>query len=551
MNVKKYNKLLQEYKNKLNCISKNDVDYKLLLSNAVIIFFNEINKLDKKILENYFKNFNKENIYRNEVQKDALYNLILLTIKNTSHSDLFVRFFPEYLESKLTVKSNWRVVRWLQMFISWIIKPKPKLRNLADAKKILEALRNIKHRIANTENDLLDVNLEMETYKALPFMVEKFLENKVSSLIYTPINEYKLLEEWSSSYKKKLYSGTASDLSKECSDIDSLLNYLSYRIKLLIVSDEKIKLSKELTKLKAFVFDKKFSLFEEKIGEIKEFIKNTSIHKNAVRIGGIYNLIEGIRQRFKLQYEFNEKVNLQNKNLNQLTSEFKQLLSLSIYKMQFCYEGFRKNLDKQVDRCYGNDSNFYQILNKLETIFYINRSLFFHTTNQAFSNSECTHLYLTLDKLQNVAAELEIYAKKMEPKLLETDLTKLSQFILTEVLMLKTALKKEIAENIYPCQYDSDEEEDAWDTDWEDDSSDISVTSNRDQLEQEEDLNKDEAFITTMDSQSDSGISDEAESNLYQPALSTYPRPLFWSSPINNQENTGRVLNSYQQVLMN
>lgn len=117
--------------------------------------------------------------------------------------------------------------------------------------------------------------------------------------------------------------------------------------------------------------------------------------------------------------------------------------------------------------------------------------------------------------------------------------------------MLKTALKKEIAENIYPCQYDSDEEEDAWDTDWEDDSSDISVTSNRDQLEQEEDLNKDEAFITTMDSQSDSGISDEAESNLYQPALLTCPRPLFWSSPINNQENTGRVLNSYQQVLMN
>jgi hypothetical protein len=516
MNLKKCNQLLQEYKNQLNVISVNDTDYKISLGITVSNFFNEMKKLDINFLEHYFNHINEENITKNKVQKDALHYLILLIIKNTNNAEFFSKFFPEYLESASIAKSSWRFVRWLQILISWIIKPKLKLNGLPEAVKILNALRNIKHRLASTKDDLIDVNLEMESYKSLTFIVEKFLENKVPLLIYISINEDKLLEEWGSSYKKKLYIGNASDLSKECADSDSLLKYLKHRIRLLLDSDGKTKLLNECIKLQDFVFKKEFSLFEEKICEIKEFIQNKSLHKNAVKIQGIYNLIEGIKQRLKLMSGFNDEGVL-NENINQLTHNFKQILNLTVDKIQFYYEAYKKNLDEQADLCYGNSPNFYEILNKLESILYIDKNLFFYSSNQAFSNTD----FATLEGLQMLAKKLENCAKGMDPKSLENDLRKLSQFILTEVLFLQTELKNEIEE--YNERYTSYSE--GWDTDWDDSSSYTSETPNMDELEQEDDLNRDEVFITNIDSQSDSGISDD-ESN-QRPIATT----LFFNRP--------------------
>ncbi|MGC1854182.1 MAG: hypothetical protein WA659_02235 [Candidatus Aquirickettsiella sp.] len=523
MNVKSFDELLSEYNDKLSKISKTYVTYKISINHAVTIFFEKINKLDEDILEYYFKNINRENINKNDVQKDAFNLLIFLAIKNTSNTKFFIKFFPEYLESESIVKSNWLIIRWLQIFISWIIKPKIKLNGLSDGTKILNSLRDIKHRIENTKG-LFDLNLEMGSYKAFSFIVEKFLENKASPLIYMPINKLNLLEELDSSYKKKLYIGNSSDLCKEYADSDTLLKYLRSKISLLLDSSEKTKLLNEFVKLQDFVFKKEFFLFEEKILEIKKFIRGKSNPKNAIKIRGIYNLLEGIKLRLKLMYEVNDKIELEDNHRNHLTPNFKQLLNLTIDKIQLHYEAYRTNIEKKIDFCYGNMLNFYDILNKLERILYLDVNLFFH--------SDFVNLSATLDKLQLLAIDLGKCAQEMDPKFLTDDMHTLSQFILAEVLLLRTELENEHEK--YNERYEEYSNEE-WDTDWDDEVSDISEIPNADQLEQEKDLNSDAVFMASVDSQSDSGISDEEENNLDHPTRSTqlHTTTPFWQSLFN------------------
>ena len=272
----KYEFFLKEYENELSKISIESPNYRKLVQYAVEVFFSKIKKKD---LEYYFKNFNKENINKNNVQKDALHYLILLTIKETNRADLFRIFFPECLESELTARSSWRVVRWLQMILAWIIKPKPKLNNLAESKTILNALRDIEDRIENNKNNLLNVNLEINSYKSFSFMVEKFLEHQTPLLIYIPIDEEKLFKNWLVSCIQKFEiicygKEYLAEYSEEYLEIDTLLKYLKNRIKILLDSDEKNKLLNEFIKLQDFVFKKEFYLFEEKILEIKEFTKS-------------------------------------------------------------------------------------------------------------------------------------------------------------------------------------------------------------------------------------------------------------------------------------
>lgn len=487
MNIKKFDELLSNYNYKLNKISKTDIDYKININYAALIFFEEINKLDKAYLSYFFNNLDKENIKKNEVHKDALNYLILLVIKNTSTTDLFVRFFPEYLETELVQKSNWAIVRWLQIFISWIIKPKKKLCNLIDAKRILNAFRDIKARIGNMHNDLLNVHSELINYNALSLIIEKISEKEIISLVYRPINEDYLFEAWNLSYKKSLYLGNnISDFHKERLAIDILLKYFNHRIKLIYKSDEKKILLKKLTILKASFFKEEFSVLEEKINEIKKFIKSKSTHQNAIKLLGIYNLIEGIKQRFKSIYEIKADVNFS--DYPHLTSHFKQLLDLTIDKIQFYYEYYRENLDKQYEFCFENSTKFHDILNHLESIIYVDKNLFISTLNGGFDATAFTRLSVTLNSLQKHAKNLESCAKNIDPNSLKNDMIKLSQFILGEVSFLHNELEKEIM------------------------AINFSRSSSVEQLEQEESFNRD---ITSIDNQSDSG-SDEDISNLGQ-----------------------------------
>jgi hypothetical protein len=71
-----------------------------------------------------------------------------------------------------------------------------------DAKRILNAFRDIKARIDKTHNDLLNVDSELVNYNALSLVIEKIFENEMISLVYRPINEDDVLEAWNSSYKK-------------------------------------------------------------------------------------------------------------------------------------------------------------------------------------------------------------------------------------------------------------------------------------------------------------------------------------------------------------
>lgn len=490
MNLKNCNQLLQEYKKQLNEISINDADYKISISVMASNFFNEIDGIDKNFLVSYFNNINEVNFIENKVQKDAFNYLFLLIIKNKNNAEILNKFFPAYIESQSITYSNWRLIRWLQIFVFWLSKPKIKLNNFPDAINLLNALRDVKHRIKNSKSYLLDVDLEMEKYKSLTFIIEKFLENKTLPLIYTPIDESYLLRERESFYKKQLSILNTSDLNRAYSDIDALLKYLKIRIKQLANLDIKVRLSKEFTLLKYLVFNNEFSLFEKKIFEIKGFINKKTIGKDIGKIRGIFNLINGVQRRLEFLSRWNiEKENLVEKNKNFLTPEFKLLLNLKLNEIKFYYENIRGNLDKQTELCYGN-FNDYEIFNKLEEILYMNKNLFFHSINLA-CNADYENLSIIFDKLQILAKELEAIAKKLDPKALENDIHKLSQFISTEISNIQTEFNKENIEISYSCRNTSDEEieiceeDEGWDTEWET-GSDISELTSSDLTEREE-----------------------------------------------------------------
>ena len=92
MSLQDFYSSLVEYNNKLKEISIDNIDYNALNS-AVLIFFEEINALDKNFLEYYFLNITKENVKKNLVQEYAFNYFILLTIKNIKFQKLF-NFIP-------------------------------------------------------------------------------------------------------------------------------------------------------------------------------------------------------------------------------------------------------------------------------------------------------------------------------------------------------------------------------------------------------------------------------------------------------------------------
>ncbi|WP_339051126.1 hypothetical protein [Rickettsiella endosymbiont of Xylota segnis] len=539
MSLQGFDKSLVKYNNKLKEISIDYIDYNALNS-AVLIFFEEINALDKNFLEYYFINLTKENVKKNFVHEYAFSYFILLTIKNISPSDFLARFFPEFVELESAPRSNWWVVRWLQIFIAWIIKPKSKLSNFPEAKTVLDALRDIRHRIQEINNKLLDVKLEMQ-YKSLNLIEKKIIESKASPLIYISINEQHVISDWliSCIHTLKIARHCKEFLveySEEHLEIDTLLKYLKYRIKLLLDSEEKTKLLNEYIKVQDFVFKKEFSLFESKVCEIKKFIKRKSGQQNTVKIQGIYHLLEGIKLRLKIICEVNDEAALMNNHQNHLTDNFKQLMNIRMDKIRFFYEAHRKNLDIQIEFCYGNISKVYEILNKLESILYTDKNLFFHSSRDFASLAASFKTMLSLIK------ELENCAKAMDPKPLENDMHQLSQFILAEILFLYTALEKEFKENIPLAVYDSNDCDSEWDNE-----SDISVTSNVEQLEPEENLIRESIFIAE---QFDSGVSSEDESNSVQTTRS-YLSPkstLFRQNPFrqeNSSEMPGVLINGF------
>lgn len=575
MSLQDFYSSLVEYNNKLKQISIDNIDYNALNS-AVLIFFEGINALDKNFLEYYFINITKENVKKNLVQEYAFNYFILLTIKNIKPPDFLTRFFPEFVELESAPRSNWWVVRWLQVFIAWIIKPKPKFRNFPEAKKVLDALRDIEHRIKEIDNKLLDAKLEMQSYKSLNLIEKKIIEPKASPLIYISINQERVINDWLKSCIQTLTNSRYCkeflvEYSEGDLEIDTLLKYLKYRIKLLLDSDEKTKLLNEYIKVQDFVFEKEFSLFENRVCEIKKFIKRKSDHQNTVKIQGIYHLLEGIKLRLKIICEVNDEAALMNNHQNHLTDNFKQLINIRMDKIRFFYEAHRKNLDQQIELCCGNISKVYEILNKLEFILYTDKSLFFHSSNQAYSNRDFANLAASFGTMQGLAKDLENCAKEMDPKPLENDMHQLSQFILAEILFLKTALEKEIQENIPLAVFDSNDCDNEWDNE-----SDIVVTTNVEQLEPEENViyncdsewdNEADIFVTTnleqleleenliresifTEKQFDSGVSSEDESNSVQTTRPHLPPNvmLFRQGSLRQVNNSEMPKAAYQQL---
>lgn len=402
MSLKKIDQLLTKYNEKLKIISIDDPEYKTLLTYTVTSFFKEIQKIDKNFLNRYFNNINKENLAKNKVQEEAFKYLFLLTIKSMKISEIFRGFFPNYLEKSPVFKSNWRVIRWLKIFIAWLFKPKPKL-DLNSSTDLLHALREMQDRIKNKSIYDEAIYLEIEGYKAILSIVKEFFENRVSSVIYRPLNWDEFLEGSVEVYENNVSSVNESHLSKKYTEINNLILSYHNRIKLLSNS----------------------------VGSLSD-------NKNILIKKGALNLEEGILRRLKPMEPNTED---RFKSLK-LTSEFKHSLSLNLAMIRFCYEKVKLNLDRQYEYCYGDISDTYKILDELEKILYVNESLFLHSINQAFSIKDYENLSITLSDLEMLIKKLENTAKKLDPKCLENEILNLIQYISPRISIIKGGLEK-------------------------------------------------------------------------------------------------------------
>ena len=558
MKIEKFDELLIDYNLRLSKLSKDDISFKISVKNAATIFFRKLNDIDKNLIDVYFENLDKQNIQKNEVHQYALNYLILLTIKHINNSDLFLRFFPEYVDKEPLQRSNWLIVHWFNILISWIFKPKPKLLNLIEARNLLNALRNIKARLNYSENDLLlDVELELENYNSFSLVVEKLLESKISSVIYNPINKKHLTDFWQITFKNRL-ENTLPNQSRVTLKVDTLLQYLNNRIKSLSNMEKRGILLKEIVPLKSFVYAKQFSLFNEKANEIIKIVNDEFMYQDTFKISGIYHLIEGIKQHLELLCA--DTINQNLNNQQDLPPHFRDLFYSTIDKIQFFFEHYKENLDKQSEKCFVNSTNLYNILNRLEGFLYVNINLCDHTFNQIFDNAAYIRLSHTMALMQDIAKDLKACTEVIDSKLLQNDITELSQFIDAAISPLQIALNSmPKSSSIQNGAGETDEiyqditngvEDDDTDSEWDDDESDISETLSQNRALHSQDLGL-ENPQTNSGEQSDSGISDEEEFNSNHNLVSNCPHTsLFWKTPINDA-TTANPESISQQILVN
>ncbi|WP_342220570.1 hypothetical protein [Rickettsiella endosymbiont of Miltochrista miniata] len=492
----RYDDFLKEYERELNEISIKSLYYKQFLQSAVEKFFG---KIEKKYLEYYFINFDKKNVFTSQIQENAFTYLMKLTVqKYRRPSDFINKVFPDYVESELTPKSAWLIIRLFHVFISWFIKPKLNLKNFSDAKKMLFAVRRVQE-----GRDKMD---DEEFNNALDIIVIKFLHGeKIVSPSYIPINKTNLSEEW------EAYKNNPSH-QFHCLDMDNLLHCLTSRISSLENSEEKNYLFCVLPALKDFVYKKDLLSFREKYQEIFDFLKKNTGNKNLEITQSIKNISLKIIQRF---YILNKKF-LANENIYLPNNLIKE----KIEKMKFYYEAYRANWEKYYV-VKATTANYYEILNSLENVLY--DVSFIRDISGVAGNINIHQCIEILQRLKN-------FSENVILKNLSEDMISLSELISHEMSFLQP---EAIEEYNQIRLYDSAESDEEWDEEW-DDASDISESPNVVQLEQEQDLNRDE-FITNTDNQSDSGISDEEENNLDHHTRSTQlpTTTPFWQASFN------------------
>lgn len=450
MNLKKYNKLLHEYKSELNNISENDVEYEVIIGATVSSFFNKVSKLDKNFLEKYFYSFDKERLRKNKVQEDTFAYLFLLTIKNSGQSEILSKFFPSFLEQRQGPfdKSNWLIIRWWQAFISWLFKPQLKEFCCQEGICLLNKIRDIKARIEKTEDHLLGINVGDALCEDLSFVIKKFFEEKPCC------EDYFFL------------------------DMNSLLSVLENRINLL--TDLKLKQHFHLLLSNQEFFDQES--LKQKIFKIEKILcKNKK--NNSSELESIDNIIIAIKQRLSLKRFYNyEKFN--NEPIIYIRPNFKNFLKNTIEEMQFCYEVYRENLEKN-----NENLKILSYFNRLEKILY-DAALVVHiygiaetqdmkdiretlqmrkifspsetlpATDLEFCHAACNDLHASLSIIQEIVAQLDNYVlNNINSGILATNMRQFSKFILNKISELRCALTKEIQKNI-------DRENDDWGEDW-------------------------------------------------------------------------------------
>lgn len=489
-----YDDFLKKYEKELNKISSESPNYKQLIQSTTENFFW---KIEKKYLKSHLENINKENFYENKIHRDSLNYLMQLTLKKCKNpSNFFNIAFPDFVEVELTHKSDWLIIRVFQILISCFVKPKLKLSNLPDAKKLLIAVRT-------AQAGFYKVNDE-EFNDAMDIIINKFLQIKKNvSSIYIPINEDKLFEEW------ELYKKNPCKIF-HCLDMDNLLHYLTSRISSLQNPNEKKYLYYALPALKDYVYKNDLLLFRKKYEEIINFFKKNPYNNTIEITQSIKNILLKIIQRFCIL------------NRESLSSQNIYLIE-KIEKVKFYYEAYRTNWEKSYV-IKENTANYYEIFNSLENVLY--------DANLLETNDRIESIYfretmnLALINLQKNALQIENFSEKVILKNLSNDMCRLSKIIFEEVLDLKEQMQE------------ADAFDDAW-TEW-DDVPDISGTSDADQFELEKDLNRDSVFITNADIQSDSGISEhEVEvqnSSKYPRILPNDSRSVFFGRAISNEQ---------------
>jgi hypothetical protein len=196
--------------------------------------------------------------------------------------------------------------------------------------------------------------------------------------------------------------------------------------------------------------------------------------------------------------------------------------------MKFYYEAYRANWEKS----YGlkaTTTNYYEILNSLENVLY--DVCYIRNIIGVAENTNVQRFKDILQRLENFSGNVIL-------KNLSEDMIDLSNFISEEMSFFQP---EEIEESNQINLVDAAE----WD-----DESNISETPNVEQLEQEESLNTEEVSTTKLDSQSDSGISEnevEFQNLSGQSRILTYEsRPAFFVRSTDQAENSNIIRRSFR-----
>jgi len=436
-----YSKILETYKSNLGNIVTTDVNRKQFIQIHSTIFFQKLNGIDKNLIFNYIKKLDKENFNQNNnIERESLIELFSLIISEKEIKDIFKNIFPRRVEIKSTPKSSWIIVRLFQIFISFFIKPKLKLRDSEANKKLLNAIRNIKGTNRESKDKVQDDHDHL-----LCIVFDEWLGNDpMEKTVYTPIDGDSLEDALTVTNKNKenvLRFVTLSACPWWDLITDSLFKYLFQNTKSLNNSEIKKILQEKIVSLRTLSYGKNLDNFNKEINEFKKNLQTQVGGQNSLYLPDIFSLIKGIGRCFNSICQISDETF---RDEPEKLSLFRECFYFSVHQMQHIFAVFMENLNKQYNKLAfsRNRDNIFCSLNNLGAALYADSELFNLLISQPFNFD---NLFTTLSDFSNKLLALEECSKNNDSISLQNEIGYLVEKLLDKIAILNT-----MGKNIIP-----------------------------------------------------------------------------------------------------